>query len=73
MWAPLKHSQAGSIPIEIVVDRNSIEVFAEDGETVLSSLIFPAATSQGLSFYATVTPPGAAPARVRDVELVPLD
>ena len=73
VWAPLKHSQAGSIPIEIVVDRNSIEVFAEDGETVLSSLIFPAATSQGLSFYATVTPPGAAPARVRDVELVPLD
>jgi fructan beta-fructosidase len=71
--APLKHSQAGSIPIEIVVDKDSVEVFAEDGETVLSSLIFPAASSQGLSFYATVTPPGAAPARVLDVELVPLD
>jgi fructan beta-fructosidase len=73
IFAPLKHPQAGSIPIEIVVDRNSIEVFAENGETVLTDLIYPAPDSQGLAFYATVTPPGSAPARVRNVELVPLD
>jgi sucrose-6-phosphate hydrolase SacC (GH32 family) len=70
--APLKHAQAKSIPIEIVVDNNSIEVFAEDGETVLTNLIYPAPASQGLAFYATNTPTGAAPARVRNVELVPL-
>jgi len=70
--APLKHPQAGAIPMEIVVDNNSIEVFAEDGETVLTNLIYPAASSQGLAFYSTATPPGSSPARIRDLEFVPL-
>jgi fructan beta-fructosidase len=71
--APLKHPQATSIPIQIVVDENSIEVFAEDGETVLTNLIYPAPSSQGLAFYSTATPPGAGPALVRNVEFVPLE
>lgn len=70
---PLRHPQASQIPFEIVVDHNSIEVFAEDGETVFTSLIFPAATSRGLAFYASPTPPGSAPARIRQVEFFPLD
>jgi fructan beta-fructosidase len=73
VWAPLKYPQANSIRLEIVVDRNSIEVFAEDGATVLTNLIFPAATSQGFSFYSTPTPPGVGPALVRGVEFIPLD
>jgi fructan beta-fructosidase len=73
MTAPLKHPQAGSIRIDIVVDKNSIEVFAEDGETVLTSLIYPSESSQGLSFYATPMPPGFEPARIRDIELFPLE
>ena len=71
--APLKHPQAGATAMEIVVDSNSIEVFAEDGETVLTDLIYPTSTSQGIAFYSTVTPPGSAPARVRDMELIPLE
>jgi fructan beta-fructosidase len=71
--APLKHMQNEGIAVEIVVDKNSVEVFAEDGETVLTSLIYPAASSQGIAFYTTATPPGTAPARVRDLELIPLD
>jgi sucrose-6-phosphate hydrolase SacC (GH32 family) len=71
--APLKHLQSEGISIEIVVDKNSVEVFAEDGETVLTSLIYPAASSQGIAFYSAATPPGTAPARVRDLELTPLD
>jgi sucrose-6-phosphate hydrolase SacC (GH32 family) len=70
---PLRHPQASQIPFEIVVDHNSIEVFAEDGETVFSSLIFPSANSRGLAFYSSPTPPGSAPARIRDVEFFPLD
>jgi sucrose-6-phosphate hydrolase SacC (GH32 family) len=70
--APLRHSQAESTTIEIVVDNNSIEVFAENGETVLTNLIYPAASSLGLAFYATATPPGAGPALIRDIEFVPL-
>jgi sucrose-6-phosphate hydrolase SacC (GH32 family) len=70
--APLKHSGEASIQIQIVVDNNSIEVFADSGETVLTNLIYPGAASQGLAFYATLTPPGSAPAGIRDVELIPL-
>lgn len=71
--APLKHSQAESITLEIVVDNNSIEVFAENGETVLTNLIYPAPSSLGVAFYSTATPPGAGPALIRDVEFVPLE
>jgi fructan beta-fructosidase len=71
--APLKHSQENSTRFDIVVDNNSIEVFAEDGETVLTTLIYPSATSRGLSFYATTTPPGSEPARIRNIELFPLE
>jgi len=73
VYAPLKHSQAESTTIEIVVDRNSIEVFAENGETVLTDLIYPSAGSDGISFYSSPTPPGAGPALIRDVELVGLE
>ena len=73
VWAPLKHSQANSIRLEIVVDRNSVEVFAEDGETVFTNLIYPSATSTGFSFYSTPTPPGVGPALVRSVEFIPLE
>jgi len=70
--APLKRVQAEGVPIEIVVDSNSVEVFAEDGETVLTALIYPAASSQGLGFYSTALPPGTAPPRVRALEMTPL-
>lgn len=71
--APLRRPQAISIPIQIVVDSNSVEVFAEDGETVLTNLIYPAASSLGLSFYSSETPPGSAPALVRDVQFDSMD
>jgi fructan beta-fructosidase len=71
--APLKHPQANSIRLEIVVDHNSIEVFAEDGETVLTDLIYPSAASQGLAFYSTATPPGVGPALIRGIELIPIE
>jgi sucrose-6-phosphate hydrolase SacC (GH32 family) len=70
--APLKQAQSNEISIEIVVDNSSIEVFAENGETVLTDLIYPDPASQGIAFYATATPPGTAPARIRAVELIPL-
>ena len=53
--------------------RTPIEVFADDGETVLTSLIYPSESSQGLSFFATPMPPGFEPARIRDIQLFPLE
>jgi levanase len=73
MVAPLKHPQETSIHIEIVVDKNSVEVFADEGETVLTSLIYPAPASQGLSFFASQIPPGFDPAQIRDIQLFPLE
>lgn len=73
MYAPLKHNLASGVPLEIVVDNNSVEVFAEDGETVISALIYPSASSQGLAFFSSATPPGTAQVRVRNVEMIPLD
>ena len=78
-WAPefsarasarLKHAHAKSVPIEIVVDNNSVEVFAEDGETVLTNLIYPDAASRGVAFYSTQTLPDASPTRIGNVDLV---
>jgi sucrose-6-phosphate hydrolase SacC (GH32 family) len=71
--APLKYPQDNSVRLEIVVDHNSIEVFAENGETVLTNLVYPAAESTGISFYSTPTPPGVGPALVRGVEFIPLN
>jgi len=71
--APLEHAQDNSIRLEIVVDRNSVEVFAEDGETVLTNLIYPSEGSTGIGFYSTPTPPGVGPALVRGIEFIPLD
>jgi len=70
--APLRHPDATSIPIEIVVDRNSVEVFAERGETVLTNLIYPLDASHGLAFYAAGgSAEGEAP-RVLNLRVVPL-
>jgi sucrose-6-phosphate hydrolase SacC (GH32 family) len=70
--APLKYPQDNSVRLEIVVDENSVEVFAENGETVLTNLVYPAGTSTGISFYSTPTPPGVGPALVRGLEFIPL-
>lgn len=71
--APLKHPQETAVHMEIVVDKNSVEVFAEGGETVFTCLIYPAASSQGLAFFASPMPNGFEPARIRDIQLYPLD
>jgi fructan beta-fructosidase len=70
--APLKHPQATSIPIEIIVDRSSVEVFAEDGETVLTNIFFPSDSSQGLAFYSTKVRPGEASPRLINLQVIPL-
>jgi fructan beta-fructosidase len=70
--APLKHPDATKIPIEIVVDRNSVEVFAEDGETVLTNLFYPSDSSRGLLFYSLGGAPDGTPAKLSNLEVVPL-
>jgi len=42
----------GELKLHILLDRSSIEVFAGDGELVMTEQIFPAPTSVGLRAYA---------------------
>ena len=52
---PLK-SATGPVKFHIFVDQCSIEVFVNDGERVLSSLIFPETTDRGLELFSSFNP-----------------
>ncbi len=49
--APLKQP-AGKVKLHIFVDACSVEVFADDGEVVITDLVFPSAGSRGVEFFA---------------------
>jgi levanase len=40
------------VRIRVVVDRSSVEVFGGVGETVLTDLVYPRPTSDGVALYA---------------------
>ncbi len=50
VYAPLKLT-GDTIKFQVLLDQSSIEVFANDGERVLTSLIFPAANSLGFEVF----------------------
>jgi fructan beta-fructosidase len=56
-------STDGSIRLHVLVDATSVEVFADDGQAVLTDQIFPSATSRGVSLFAI-----GSPARLRFLE-----
>jgi fructan beta-fructosidase len=56
--APLKLG-AGPLKLHILVDTHSVEVYAQQGQTVMSNLVFPKPTSSHLSLQAQGGYPGA--------------
>lgn len=50
--APLG-SRDGTIRLHVFVDACSVEAFVNDGERVLTSLVFPSSDSRGLEFFGT--------------------
>ncbi|NCA85204.1 MAG: T9SS type A sorting domain-containing protein [Clostridia bacterium] len=50
--APLP-AENGKIRLQILVDRSSIEIFANGGKVVMTNLIFPDTTSNGMKIFAT--------------------
>ena len=42
-----------SVRLRVLVDTGSVEVFAADGTAVMTSQMFPANTSVGVSLFAT--------------------
>jgi sucrose-6-phosphate hydrolase SacC (GH32 family) len=49
--APLKLN-GSSLRLDLVVDRNSLEVFAANGEVTMTNLVFAPASADALEFYA---------------------
>ena len=47
---PKKGSKTGYYKVSLFVDKSSVEVFINDGEAVISSLIFPKEAYQNISF-----------------------
>jgi fructan beta-fructosidase len=50
MEAPL-HLAGSVLSLDIVVDRSSLEVFADGGRITMTNLVFPAEGAYGLQFY----------------------
>jgi fructan beta-fructosidase len=51
--------QNGRIQLHILLDKLSVEVFADGGRVALTDLIFPNASDRGLGFYSSGKPPEA--------------
>jgi fructan beta-fructosidase len=49
--APLRPAPDGDIRLRVIVDACSVEVFANDGEAVLTALVFPNSESRGASLF----------------------
>jgi sucrose-6-phosphate hydrolase SacC (GH32 family) len=48
---PLQPDESGAIRLRVLVDACSVEVFGNDGETVLTELVFPDAASDGVELF----------------------
>ena len=48
--APLK-PEGDRLHLRVLVDRNSIEVFAADGTVTMTNLVFPPSNARGIEFY----------------------
>ncbi|QOS81573.1 glycoside hydrolase family 32 protein [Paenibacillus sp. JNUCC31] len=49
------YTTEGNLNLRIYVDESSVEVFANDGEAVITDLIYPDASSKGISMEAKVS------------------
>ena len=51
--APLRLDRHGRVRLHILVDTSSVEVFTDQGQTVLTDQIFPGPSSNGVRLFAT--------------------
>jgi fructan beta-fructosidase len=45
--------EGGRVRLRLFLDWSSVEVFANSGETIITDLIFPSSTSEGLALFAS--------------------
>lgn len=61
---------AGTLRLDILVDRNSVEVFAAQGQIASTNLVFPPANASGLELYAEGGQPGQVSASVTPIQSI---
>ena len=61
--APLTLSN-DTLRLNILVDRSSIELFADDGSVTMTNLVFPPANAKGMNFYAKGGAPASSSAEI---------
>jgi fructan beta-fructosidase len=49
--APLTPAADGKVKVHLLVDRYSVEAFGNDGESVVTNLVFPTAKGRGVQVY----------------------
>ncbi|MDE7202002.1 MAG: glycoside hydrolase family 32 protein [Lachnospiraceae bacterium] len=49
------NSEDGTLKLRVILDRFSVEVFVNDGEQVLSAILYTGQSADGISFYADGT------------------
>lgn len=49
------NSEGGVLKLRIILDRSSVETFVNDGEQVMSAIVYTKQAADGISFYADGT------------------
>ena len=52
-FAPLQLDRNGRVHLRIIVDRSSVEVFANDGRIAITDQVFPDAESDKIQVFST--------------------
>ena len=62
--APLKFT--GALDLDVIVDRSSVEVFANHGAVTMTNLVFPDSAATNVEFYSKGGPAGLISARLTE-------
>jgi fructan beta-fructosidase len=65
--APLRLTNQGQLQVRILVDRSSIEIFAEHGRLVMTELVFPKQNGRRIAVYSEGGKPGGFSLRIWSV------
>jgi sucrose-6-phosphate hydrolase SacC (GH32 family) len=56
--------------LNVLIDRNSVEIFADGGRLANTNLVFPPAGASGIEVYATGGQPGKISAHITPIQSI---
>lgn len=63
--APMAIGEDGTVTLDIIIDRSSVEVFGQQGEAVISDQVFPSPKSRSISLFSE-----RGPVTIRSMEIL---